>query len=463
LRRNQEKPQSPDGPRKTAWRILIDWETGAGSLESIREGYFGRVNTSPKDRALAIELTQGVARHRLFLEHNLRCRLDRPDAPLPEPVRQALFLGIYQMLLLDRIPPHAAVDETVRLLKGSRFAGFASLVNAVLRKVSSSGSAPIPCFEEDPMRFIQLTTSSPGWLVESLAVQEGEGEALKILQALNRKPSLTLRVNTLRTNRSKLLDELDLCSTPARPGKLSDTAVIVQGNASPADLPPFLEGRCVVQDEGAQMVAPLLSPLPGQRILDGCAAPGGKTGHLAQITRGNALIAAADISLPRVHMMAGGLARLGIKSATCLAADLSPEGSCFIREAFDRILLDVPCSGTGVLRRHPEGKWNKDLSSIRILALKQHALLTSVAGLLRQGGRLLYSTCSLLRIENEDVVDRFLAGASDLIRLDLREIHPHLRRDIFSARGELRLWPHRHDCDGFFACLMEKEQSRVEN
>ncbi len=456
MKRKPEKPRPPDGPRKTAWRILIDWEAGKGSLESLRDSSLSRSNPSRKDKALLTELTQGVVRHRLFLEHNVRGRLDHPNAPLPEPVRQALFLGTYQMLLLDRIPSHAAVDETVRIIKGSRFAGFASLVNAVLRKIASSGPLPIPRFEEDLIGHIQLTTSTPRWLVENLAAQEGDREALEILRALNRKPPLTLRVNTLKTNRSELLEELASFGIEARPGRISDTAVTLHGGASPLELPPFLEGRCAIQDEGAQMIAPLLFPFQGLRILDGCAAPGGKTGHLAQIAGNDAFIAAADRGLTRVRMMAEGLGRLGIRRVACLAADLSTERSPFIPGTFDRILLDAPCSGTGVLRRHPEGKWNKDPSSIRDLASKQDSLLASAAGLLRQRGRLLYSTCSLLRIENEDVVDRFLAGTPGMKRLDMREVHPHMMRDIFTSRGEFRLWPHRHDCDWFFACLMEK-------
>ena len=456
MRRKRVKPRSPDGPRKAAWRILLEWETGRGSLESLREGFFGRSRLSRKDRALITELTQGVVRHRLFLEHNVRGYLDHPDTSLPEPVRQALFLGTYQLLLLDRVPSHAAVDESVRIVKSSRFTGFAALVNAVLRKVASSGTVPIPGPEGDPVRHIELTTSNPRWLVENLATQEGDLEALEILKALNRTPPLTLRVNTLKTNRQALLDELKSSGIPALPGQISDTAIIVGGGVSPLELPSFLEGRCAVQDEGAQMIAPLLSPLPGLRILDGCAAPGGKTGHLAQIVENNGLIVAADIGIPRVRMMANRLAELGAASVNCMAADLSPEGSPFIPDAFHLVLLDAPCSGTGVLRRHPEGKWKKDSSAIRDLASRQDALLALAADLLRPGGRLLYSTCSLLRIENEDVVDRFLAGTPGLKRLDMRDVHSHLRQDIFTSRGELRLWPHRHDCDGFFACLMEK-------
>ena len=456
MRRNPEKRRSPDVPREAAWRILLDWEAGEESLESLRDSFFSRSRLSRNDRALITELTQGVVRHRLFLEHNVLGRLDHPDASLPEPVRQTLFLGTYQLLLLDRIPSHAAVDQSVRMIKGSNFAGFAPLVNAVLRKISSSQAVPLPDPDEDPVRHMVVATSTPRWLVESLAAQEGNRETLHILQALNRKPPLTLRVNTLKINRWELLEELESSGIPARPGKISDTAVILDGGASPTQLPSFLAGRCAIQDEGAQMIAPLLSPLPGLRILDGCAAPGGKTGHLAQIIGDSGSIVAADKGLSRVRMMTEGLSRLGIKAVNCLTADLSPEGSPFRPGSFDLVLLDAPCSGTGVLRRHPEGKWIKDLSAISDLAAQQEALLASAADLLSPGGSLLYSTCSLLRMENEDIVDRFLSAAHGIKRLDMREVHPRLKPDIFTERGELRLWPHRHDCDGFFACLMEK-------
>jgi 16S rRNA (cytosine967-C5)-methyltransferase len=457
LREKRIKRQPPEGARKAAWSILLEWESGDKALESIRDKLFTRIEPPPREKALITELTQGVVRNRLYLEHNIRSHLDKSDSSLPIPVWQALFLGAYQLLLLDRIPNHAAVMETVEILKGTRYRGFSPLVNAVLRKIAEMGPGPVPDPAKDPLKHIGLTTSNPDWLVENLASQIGIPTTREILQALNRTPPLTLRTNTLVTDRRGLLEELKSAGIDASPGLLSDTAVILRDRLSPRELIPLLEGRCVIQDEGAQMIAPLLSVCPGQKILDMCAAPGGKTGHLAQLVKNRAFLVAVDRNPLRFRMMVEAFEKPGFICIRHLMADMAPAGSPLLPEVFDRILLDAPCSGTGVLRRHPEGKWKKNMNTIRNLISEQQALLDTAACLLRTGGLLLYTTCSILREENEDLLDRYLSGPVNLKRLNLKELHPKLPSDMFNSRGDLRLWPHVHNCDGFFACLMEKQ------
>jgi 16S rRNA (cytosine967-C5)-methyltransferase len=456
VKKKLTKPQSPEGARKAAWRILLAWEAGSDALEALRDSYFKRARPELRDRSLITELTQGTVRHLLFLDHTIQSNLDRPDLTLPGPVLTALRLGAYQLIHLHKIPAHAAVKETVQIIKDSRHRRFSSLVNAVLRKIADSGAAPIPSLDDSPMKHIELATSTPRWLVERLIASNGIQGARQNLQALNRTPPLTLRVNTDRISREQLLKDLEAQGVPAAPGKLSKAAIILEKRTPPWELKPFKEGLCTVQDEGAQLISSLLEPLQGQRILDACAAPGGKTGHLAQLTAGQGLIIAADRSPKRVHMMSDSLKRLGTDNVRLLTADLGTTACPLAKETFDRILLDAPCSGTGVLRRHPEGKWKKDPATISQLTKVQEDLLVSTARTLRKGGRLLYTTCSLLEEENEEVVDNFLSGSADMARLDMREEFRDMRQDIFSERGELRLWPYLHDCDGFFACLMEK-------
>lgn len=457
VKKKQGKPRSPEGPRKAAWRILLAWETGSDALEALRDSYFKRTEPDLRDRALITELTQGSVRHLLFLDHTIGNNLDRPDLPLPDPVLIALRLGAYQLIHLHRIPAHAAVKETVQVIKDSRYRRFSPLVNAVLRKIADKGSSPIPALDDSPIRHLELATSTPRWLVERLMSQQGTEGARMILQALNRTPPLTLRVNTARISREELLKELEGQGVTVSPGKLSQSAILLEDRTPPWELSSFKEGLCTVQDEGAQLIAPLLDAAPGQRVLDACAAPGGKTGHLAQLMEGQGLIIAADRSHKRVHMMSGSLKRLGTVNVKLLTADLGTTTSPLAEKAFDRVLLDVPCSGTGVLRRHPEGKWKKDPLTITRMTTTQEDLLVSATRALKRGGRLLYTTCSLLEEENEEVVDRFLSGSVDMVHLDMRGKFRDLRHDVFSDRGELRLWPHIHNCDGFYACLMEKK------
>jgi 16S rRNA (cytosine967-C5)-methyltransferase len=368
----------------------------------------------------------------------------------------AMRLGAYQLIYLHNIPAHAAVGQSVQLVKDSRYKGFAPLVNAVLRKVADKGSAVAPTFEEDPLRHLELSTSTPRWLVEKLVDQVGAREAREILQAMNRTPPLTLRVNTLRTSREKLLAEFAAAGIAVKQGALAPTAITVEDRMPPVELMPFGAGMCTVQDEGAQLIAPLLDPQPGDRILDACAAPGGKTGHLAQLTAGNGLVVAADRSAGRARLIGESVKRLRLPGVSIVVADLLEEGIPFAVESFDRILLDAPCSGTGVLMRHPEGKWKKDPDTIRQLSLVQGKLLEAITKRLKPGGRLLYTTCSLLAEENEEVVDRYLAGHGDLRLMDMRKLFPEMPEGIFTQRGELRLWPHLHRCDGFYAALLEK-------
>ena len=455
--KNRKQAQRPsESPRQTAWRILVSWESGNDALEAIRDSFLRRSGADIRDRALITELTQGTVRHKLFLDHTVSSSLHRPGQDLPPPVRMALLLGAYQLIHLHRIPAHAAVKETVQVIKGSRYRRYSSLVNAVLRKISDKGPAPVPFFEDDPARHIELATSAPEWLVQKLSGMRGLEETLQILQALNRKPPLTLRVIKTRSDRDSLLERIEGSGIQASPGKFAPGAIILENRVPVPDFPPFREGLCTVQDEGAQVIAPLLSPGPGMRILDACAAPGGKTSHLAEFTSDGGYIVAADRSLGRLQMMIDNLQRLGSGGVGLVAADLSPDTSPLAGDTFDRVLLDAPCSGTGVLRRHPEGKWKKDPDAVADLTVIQEGLLVSTAASLKTGGRLLYTTCSLLIEENEEVIDRFLAEHGNFFRVDMRNEFSEMRSDMFNGRGELRLWPHIHDCDGFFACLLEK-------
>jgi 16S rRNA (cytosine967-C5)-methyltransferase len=445
--------------RVAAFDALLEWETGKEAIEALRERAFARRRLSPADRALALEMTQGILRHRLLLDHRIDALLTpaaRPRRPraLKAPVRVALRLGLYQILFLQKIPSHAAVNETVELLRDTPFGGFVPLANAVLRRALTEPAPPVPDRESDPAGNLSFSTSTPRWLVDRLAAQWGWEEARALLAALNRPASTALRVNTLRASRGRVLERLRAEGVEGRAGALSPDAVVLpEGCGSPAALAVFREGLATVQDQGAQLVAPLLGARAGETVLDACAAPGGKAGHLAQLMEDRGMVLAADVSPARCRMTRSALERLGFRSVHLFAADLA--GPRVLVRPLDRVLLDAPCTGTGVLRRHPEGKWRKDPAGIPALVARQEGLLQSCAALLRPGGRLLYTTCSLLREENEEVVDRFLARA-DHARVPFDGASPGLPPGTVTGRGEFRAWPHRHDCDGFFAALLER-------
>ncbi len=447
------RQRRPEGARSLSWRVLLDWESGKASIEALRERAFANEKLSARDRALVTEMTQGVLRHRTLLDYRIDTLLDRPDTSLPHPVRALLRLGVYQIMFLHRIPSHAAVGETVNIAKGTRYSGLVPLINAVLRKASISSPAPLPAIKQNPVSHLSLAASMPQWLVERLIAQRGVSEAEQILQSLNRPAPLALRVNTLKTDRDGLLAELDDLGIKGRPGRICRHAVILETGTVPALLQPFRQGRCTVQDEGAQLISPLLGAKPGERVVDVCAAPGGKAGHLAQEMEDRGTVIAIDRHLGRLRMTKESLTRLGISSVRLVTADALTL-PCFLTLTPFRVLLDAPCSGTGVLRRHPEGKWKKDPDRIEALAQLQFDLLQAASKTVSPGGRILYTTCSILREENENVVDRFLNSA-DFRVADLNA-SSDLPENLFTERGELRVWPHLHDCDGFYAALLIK-------
>lgn len=454
MRSSPGKRQYPDSARAAAWGILNDWDGGRGALEALREEYLSGSSMDERDRALVTELTQGVMRYRLMLDYRIDSLLDKPGSSLPVPIYNMLRLGIYQILHLTKIPIRAAVNESVELVKSSRFRGLAPLVNAVMRKAAKAPPPELPDEEDDPAGYIALTTSNPRWLVDMLVTQMGRDEARHLLQAMNRPPSLTFRVNTLKVNRDELLDELASLGVSARPGSLSAVSIILESRGDPSTLPPFMEGRCTVQDEGAQLVAPLLMVRKADLVLDACASPGGKAGHLAQEMSDKGTIIAIDNSLPRVRMMKQTLDRLDLRSVKSVVGDVLSVPTLF-RAPLDKILLDVPCSGTGVLGRHPEGKWRKDRAGIDVLKAVQLQMLNSLGTILQKGGELLYTTCSLLVEENENVIDGFIEDSSYSL-VDLRSRGNSLPADVFTKRGELKVLPHIHGCDGFYAALLEK-------
>ncbi len=389
-----------------------------------------------------------------MLDHRLDAILDKPGSTLPVPVLNLLRIGMYQVVHLMKIPARAAVNESVEMVKSSRYRGLAPLVNAVMRKAANAPVPPLPQETEDPLQFVALTTSTPKWLVDKLALQVGLSSARHVFQVMNRPPTLTLRVNTLKTDRQSLLDELGVMGLEARAGSLSASAVILDSGGDPSSLAPFIEGRCTVQDEGAQLMAPLLAPEHGGLVLDACASPGGKSGHLAQIMGDTGLVIALDNSLSRVRMTRSSMVRLGIESVVPVVADVVTAPG-LMKKMPEKILLDAPCSGTGVLRRHPEGKWKKDAAGLKKLVEIQKGILANLASELPKEGELLYTTCSLLSEENEEVVDACI-GDGPLALVDLRGRGVGLPENAFTSRGEVRIWPHLHDCDGFYAALLTR-------
>ncbi len=408
----------------------------------------------PRDAGLLTELVMGTLRRRGTIDFALLPFLSRSLEKTDVYVRNALRVGAYQ-LFHTRIPERAAVNETVAAVKAARGGGAAGFVNAVLRGIVRAGCVPELPPDGDPRRK-PAERSAPGALVGALERTMGEDGAGAFLSSCIEKPPFTVRANRFRGNPGALFERFAAEGREPSGCRFAPDGIVLEKPVPVHSDAVFHGGMYLVMDEGAQLISPLLAPAPGERILDACAAPGGKTSHLASLSGGKAGIVAADVSSARLRMLRETLARTGTPEVGTVLHDFlrSPLPSSS-GEAFDKVLVDAPCSGMGVIRRNPDAKWRFREEVLTGTARTQAAILRNAWKAVRGGGLLVYCTCSPLREEDEDVVRRFLAD------------HPEAAvetppggwpgpADAWTADGFLRLCPHLHGTDAFFAALLRK-------
>jgi len=443
-------------PRRAAFEILvrIDRDQSFADLLIDRELSVGVYDA--RDRALLTELVFGVLRRRGTLDYLVDLFSSRRCAKLERGVLTLLRLGLYQMFFLERIPVSAAVNETVKLARvfAPRASGF---VNAVLRRFDRERAGIAwPDREADPAGFMAAFHSHPRWLAQEWLRRFGADEAEALAAAMSGQPPLTLRVNTLRTTRDALLGSFAADGVEAEPTAWSPVGIQVRSPARPAALPGFGEGLFTVQDESSQLASLFLAPEPGEQVLDLCAAPGGKATHLAQLMENRGELLACDRDGRKLGRIEETAARLGLGIIRTLALDASSPLAPLGDQRFDRMLVDAPCSGLGVIRRNPESKWRLSPADPPRLAALQGTILRNAADRLAAGGVLLYSTCSTSDEENEAVVDEFVSERGDFVVEDLRALFPG-QAPLFTEQGMFRSWPHRHGMDGFFAARLKKQ------
>jgi 16S rRNA (cytosine967-C5)-methyltransferase len=359
-----------------------------------------------RDRALLRELCYGSLRAYPRLDALLRAMLRQPIRRREATLHALALVGLYQ-LSATRIPPHAAVSATVAATAALGYGrAQRGLLNALLRRYQREHSQLLGALSA------AANAAQPAWLWDRLG-EQWPAQRDQIAAASNAHPPLTLRVNRLQGSREAYVAELEAAGIGARSSRVAPDALVLESAVDVAQLPGFAAGRASVQDESAQLAAAILDPRPGEHILDACAAPGGKTGQLLEYLGGSGTVVAADVSDTRLDRVRDNLARLGL-AATLLCADLTAAPAALREQApFDAILLDVPCSATGVMRRHPDIKLLRRPADIAGFAVQQRDLLAASWALLRRGGRLLYVTCSVLREENQDVVEQFLQSQDD--------------------------------------------------
>jgi len=416
------------------------------------------------DAALATELTLGVLRWRGLLDFLLERHLKKPVARLDLPVAIALRMGLYQLRFLERIPSRAAVNESVELVKRARKTSAAALVNAVLRRAMTEAKEPPENFLSADISIATrraIIHSHPEWLVARWLARFGEPLTIRLLEANNRTPRLSGSLHHAE-RKDEILRRLQESGLRVEPGLLLKTAFAVNGG-SPTRTPAFQRGDISIQDEASQTIPFLLDVQPGDRVLDLCAAPGGKTHTLARNAGKKGLVVAADRHAHRLRAMREQFKRLALPEIHLIELDAA-QPLPFVIE-FDRVLVDAPCSGTGTLARHPEIRWRLKPEQIAELNHLQSSLLANALSQLAPGGRLVYSTCSLEPEENEDVVAAALRKFPHVSRLTpsdaTRSISSHLAHGIdaetfFDNAGQFHSLLGAFQTDGFFAAPLEK-------
>jgi 16S rRNA (cytosine967-C5)-methyltransferase len=447
---NAKQSERVSPARRDAFDILSRVEA-EDAYASVLIANLSESDLSREDRSLAQELTLGVLRWRRSLDYFIERYSGRSIARLDLPVLTALRLGLYQLRHLDRVPQSAAVNESVNLVKRARVASAAPMVNAVLRQAARRLNES-PAHEiADPLERASIELSHPRWLFERWQSAFGEQEARELALANNTPPTTAFRVNTLRTSTSVVLSDLEAAGVKTRESRVALGAFVVESGPASVVIEASRRGVIYAQDEASQLVSILLEPSSGQRVLDLCAAPGSKTTHIAALTDDKAWIIAGDLHHHRLNTLRATCERLGAQSIELLALDATQAlpfagGS----HEFDRVLVDAPCSGTGTLRGNPEIKWRLAADDISRLASLQLSLLERGASVLARSGRLVYSTCSMEREENEEVVRRFLEANSAF-----QIAEPKAPGSLISTDGFVRTFPHRDGTDGFCAVVLE--------
>ncbi|MGR5589584.1 16S rRNA (cytosine(967)-C(5))-methyltransferase RsmB [Peptoniphilus grossensis] len=426
-------------PREKALQIINDVLYKGAFLEESLE-ILKKSNIDERDYNFIKEITTGVIRNRTYLDYVIKINSRVKIKRIHKIILSILEMAIYQMYFLDKVPDYSIVDESVNLAKIYGNRGSISFTNGILRSISKKDAPQVKI--EDSIDNLSTFYSHPKFYTEYFYNNYGEEFTKKLLKANNEMPPFTIRVNTLKTSKSDLMSNLKELGFEIEE-TVYDNALNILNPKGVIDTKYFDEGHFYVQDLGSILVASFLNPRENSSLLDLCAAPGGKTTHLADLMNNTGEIMACDKSQGKIKLIQENAKRLGAKNIETRVNDARVLNEDFI-DKFDYVLVDAPCSGIGLYRKKPDIKWNKDLEDIKSLAEIQFEILDKAKDYVKDGGELLYSTCSLSKIENEDVINKFLENNKNFKIKKLRD------------REVLKLFPSTDGSDGFSISLMEK-------
>lgn len=408
---------------------------------------------TPENIGLLTELVYGVIQNKLKLDYQLEPFIKK-QKKIDSWVRQLLRISLYQMTMLDKVPTHAVVDEAVKIAKVRGHRGVAGFVNGVLRKIDREGVRNVETIK-DPIEKLSIQYSYPRWIIELLVEEVGEQETEKIVESLSSRSKVSLRVNTQLKSMDEVISQLEEEGFKVARSSVSEYGLICE-NGLPVKSDLFKEGIITIQDESSMLVAEAMQIKPSDIILDACAAPGGKTTHMASYLEKDQWgeVVALDLHENKLDKILENAERLHVEELIEVKAmDARESGDSFPAQTFDKILVDAPCSGLGLMRRKPDIRYQKSLKDIYSLQKVQLDILNSVAPLLKEEGRLVYSTCTITKKENDEVVHAFLEQNKNFV---LEPVQLDNDKLTLSKEGFLHLYPHLHGTDGFFIASLRK-------
>ena len=431
--------------REIALKTLykIDKEEAYSNIaldENIKEN---KNKLDDRDTGFISEIVYGVTSWKLTIDEIIKKYSKLKLKKISPWILNILRMGIYQIIFLDKVPKSAAVNESVNLAKRYGHKGSSNFVNAILRKVDKKDYESFAEIE-NPIERISKTTSMPVWIIEELLKENDIKKVEEICKASNIKPKVTIRINCLKTNKEELENLLKEINITFQEGKLEDFLILEKAkNIEQLDL--FKQGYFTVQDEGAGLIAKIVNPKPNERILDACSSPGGKTTYMAELMEDKGEIIAWDLHPHRVQLVEKNAKRLDIHmiKAECQDAMIYKEE---YKEKFDKILLDVPCLGMGVLKRKPDIKWKRKAEDIKEITQIQQNILETCSKYLKPKGQMVYSTCSIFQEENDKVIEKFLKNNQNFEYVKISKIE---------NRSKIQLYQN-DETDGFFICKVQK-------
>jgi 16S rRNA (cytosine967-C5)-methyltransferase len=441
--------------RRCAYAVLRrTFEQGAYADRAFR-AEADRFELAGRERAFAMRLAYGTIQRKETLDYLIERLTERSLKRLDPPLAAALRIGLYQIVYLDGVSDHAAVDESVELAKRRRRPGH-QLVNAVLRRGTKEARALVESLGDTTPAEAALRHSHPVWLAELWWEQLGPEEAIALMERDNEPAESAVRANTLRLTAGELVVALAREGVRARSDPLVDEAVVLEQPHDVHGSRLFERGALMPQSRASMLVAHAVDPQPGEKVLDLCAAPGAKTTHLAALMRDEGRVLAVDLDPGRMRGIEANCRRLGV---TCVEARLGDARERSFGNDFDRVLLDPPCSDLGTLQSRPDARWRKRPGQLTALAAIQRELLEAGAAAVRRGGRLVYSTCTINAAENERQIADFLGSHPDFTPLDLAGPYPQETATVVAPRGSfVQTLPNRHATDGFFVAALERHE-----